>query len=442
MKGIKREFSVARTPQQNVVAERKNRTLIENRVLVTKSHNKTPYELLIGISPNIEFMRPFGCHVTILNTLDHLGKFDGKVDEGFLVGYSVYSKEFRVFNPRTRKVKDNMHVNFLENKPNVAGSRLEWLFDIDSLTKSMNYELVSTGNQSNGDVGYVNACDIQGDVDEISSNDDVCQGNEIRIDSITHAINVACPSINTASNIIVAKSLNINTADSNHTNMPTLEVTGIFDGAFDDRDLGAEADTNNLDSSTIISSMGELTFLLGLQVKQKQDDIFISQDKYVAEILKKFGFSEVKTASTPMETSKPLLKDKDGQEVDVHIYISMIGSLMYLTSSRSDIMFVVCACARHQVSPKVSHLDAVKRIFRYLKGQPKLGIRYPKEYLFELEAYTDSDYAGSSLDMKSTTGGCQFLGCRLISWQCKKHTVVANSTTEAEYVAALSCCGQ
>nr|GFA14955.1 uncharacterized mitochondrial protein AtMg00810-like [Tanacetum cinerariifolium] len=431
-------------------------------------------------------MRPFGCHVTILNTLDHLGKFDGKVDEGFLVGYSVYSKAFRVFNSRTRKVKDNMHVNFLENKPNVAGSRLEWLFDIDSLTKSKNYELVSTGNQSNGDVGIqtdihagqvsqekaavheyillpfipsnpllslsiqssdvnagdVNACDIQGDVDEISSNDDVCQGNEIRIDNSTHAINAACPSINTASNIIVVGSLNINTADSNHTNMTTLEVTGIFNGAFDDRDLGAEADTNNLDSSTIISSMGELTFLLGLQVKQKQDDIFISQDKYVAEILKKFGFSEVKTPSTPMETSKPLLKDKDGQEVDVHIYISMIGSLMYLTSSRSDIMFAVCACARHQVSPKVSHLDAVKRIFRYLKGQPKLGIWYPKEYPFELEAYTDSDYAGSSLDMKSTTGGYQFLGCRLISWQCKKHTVVANSTTEAEYVAASSCCGQ
>nr|GEZ18532.1 uncharacterized mitochondrial protein AtMg00810-like [Tanacetum cinerariifolium] len=120
-----------------------------------------------------------------------------------------------------------------------------------------------------------------------------------------------------------------------------------------------------------ISSMGELTFFLGLQVKQKQDDIFISQDKYVAEILKKFGFSEVKTASTPMETLKPLLKDEDGQEVDVHMYRSMIGSLMYVTSSRPNIMFAVCTCARHQVSPKASYLHALKRIFRYLKGQPK-----------------------------------------------------------------------
>ncbi|GJU28228.1 putative ribonuclease H-like domain-containing protein [Tanacetum coccineum] len=158
----------------------------------------------------------------------------------------------------------------------------------------------------------------------------------------------------------------------------------------------------------LMSSMGELTFFLGLQVKQKEDGIFISQDKYVADILMK----------------------------------SMIGSLMYLTSSRPDIMFAVCACARFQVSPKASHLHAVKRIFRYLKGQPKLGLWYPRDSSFDLVAYSDSDYAGASLDRKSTTGGCQFLGCRLISWQCKKQTVVATSSTEAEYVAAASCCGQ
>ncbi|GJV17122.1 putative ribonuclease H-like domain-containing protein [Tanacetum coccineum] len=152
-----------------------------------------------------------------------------------------------------------------------------------------------------------------------------------------------------------------------------------------------------------MSSMGELTFFLGLQVKQKEDGIFISQDKYVTEILKKFGFTDVKTASTPMETQKLLLKDEDGEEVDVYLYRSMIGSLMYLTSSRPDIMFAVCACARYQVNPKVSHLHAVKRIFRYLKGQPKLGLWYPKDSPFDLVAYTDSDYAGASMDRKSTT---------------------------------------
>nr|GEV00488.1 uncharacterized mitochondrial protein AtMg00810-like [Tanacetum cinerariifolium] len=158
-----------------------------------------------------------------------------------------------------------------------------------------------------------------------------------------------------------------------------------------------------------MSLMGKLTFFLGLQVKQKKEGIFISQDKYVAEILKKFGLSDVKKASTPMETSKPLLKDKDGEEVDVYMYRFMIGSLMYFTSSRLDIMFVVCACARYQVTPKVSHLHDVNRIFRYLKGQPKLGLWYLKDSLFDLVAYTNIDYAGASLDKKSTTGGCQFL---------------------------------
>nr|GEU59389.1 hypothetical protein [Tanacetum cinerariifolium] len=146
-----------------------------------------------------------------------------------------------------------------------------------------------------------------------------------------------------------------------------------------------------------------------LQVKQKEDVIFISQDKYVNKILNKFGFSDVKTTSTPIETKKPLLKDEDGVEVDVHLYRSMIGSLMYLTSSRPDIMFAVYVCARFQVNPKISHLHVVERMFRYLKGQPKLGLWYPKDLPFDLVAYTDEDYAGASLDKKSTIEGCQFL---------------------------------
>ncbi|GKA83822.1 putative ribonuclease H-like domain-containing protein [Tanacetum coccineum] len=188
MKGIKREFSVARTPQQNGLAERKNRTLIEvtrtmladlklpttfwaeavntawyvqNRVLVNKPHNKTPYELFLGRKPALSFMRPFGCPVTILNTIDHLGKFDGKADEGFFVGYSTNSKAFRVFNSRTRIVEENLHVQFSENTSNIVGSRPNWLFDIDALTKSMNYKPVVAGNQSNGNAG-TKACDDAG----------------------------------------------------------------------------------------------------------------------------------------------------------------------------------------------------------------------------------------------------------------------------------------
>nr|GEX86944.1 uncharacterized mitochondrial protein AtMg00810-like [Tanacetum cinerariifolium] len=166
------------------------------------------------------------------------------------------------------------------------------------------------------------------------------------------------------------------------------------------------------------------------------------QDKYVAEILRKFGLTDGKLASTPIDTEKPLLKDPDGEDVDVHTYRSMIGSLMYLTSSRPNIMFAVSACARFQVTPKALHLHAVKRIFGYLKGKPHLSLWYPKDSPFNLVAYSDSDCAGASLDWKSTTGGCQFLGCQLISWQCKKQIVVATSSTKADYVAAASCCAQ
>nr|GFB89910.1 uncharacterized mitochondrial protein AtMg00810-like [Tanacetum cinerariifolium] len=149
----------------------------------------------------------------------------------------------------------------------------------------------------------------------------------------------------------------------------------------------------------------------------------------------------MKTATTLMESNKPLIKDEEAEDVDVHLYRSMIGSLMYLIASRPDITFAVCACARFQVNAKTSHLWALKRDFRYLKGQPKLGLWYPKDSPFDFKAYSDSDYAGASLDRKSTKRGCQFLGKRLISWQCKKQTIVAKSTTKAEYVAAVNCCG-
>ncbi|GKB20009.1 putative ribonuclease H-like domain-containing protein [Tanacetum coccineum] len=188
MKGIKREFSVARTPQQNGVAERKNRTLIEvvrtmladsklpttfwaeavntacyvqNRLLVIKPQNKTPYELFLGRKLALSFMRPFGCLVTILNTIDHLGKFDGKADEWFFVGYSTNSKAFRVFNSRTRIVEENLHVQFSENTPNIAGSGPNWLFDINALTKSMNYKPVVARNQSNSNAS-TKACNDVG----------------------------------------------------------------------------------------------------------------------------------------------------------------------------------------------------------------------------------------------------------------------------------------
>nr|GEW20863.1 putative ribonuclease H-like domain-containing protein [Tanacetum cinerariifolium] len=186
------------------------------------------------------------------------------------------------------------------------------------------------------------------------------------------------------------------------------------------------------------------------------DIIFGSTNKYLYKAFEKLMkdkfqmsskgeltfFLDGKSASTPIDTEKPLLKDPNGEDVHVHTYRSMIGSLMYLTSSRLEIMFAVCACARFQVTPKASHLHAVKRNFRYLKGKLDLGLWYPKDSPFNLVSYLNSDYASVSLDKKSTTGGCQFFGCRLISWQCKKQTVVATLSTEAKYVAVASYCAQ
>ncbi|GJS45271.1 putative ribonuclease H-like domain-containing protein [Tanacetum coccineum] len=607
---------------------------VQNRVLVVKPYNKTPYELFHGRSPTLSFMRPFRCLVTILNTIDHLGKFNGKADEGFFIGYSLNSKAFRVLNSRTRIVEENLHIRFSENTTNVVGSRLDWLFDIDALTRIMNYEPIVVGTQSNGFAG-TKACDNAGQArketkpvknyillplwtadppfshDLKSSHDDESKPSSDNGKKVDEDSKKDSEGINQEKEDNVNSTNNVNATSTNEVNvvggktsielsfdlnMPELEDYSIFDSSKNDEDDGAEANMNNLDTTIQVSPIltirihkdhpldqviGDLqsttqtrkmsknleahgftlvdlpnreraigtkwvlrnkkdergivirskarlvaqgytqeewinydelfapvarieairlflayasfkdfmvyqmdvksaflygkieeevyvcqpprfedpnfldrvykvekalyrlhqaprawyetlsTYLLDnefqrgkidktlfikrYKVQQKKDGIFISQDKYVDEILKKFRFTEIKTVSTPIETQKPFLKDKDGEEVDVHMYRSMIGSLMYLTSSRPDIMFAVCACARYQVNLKVSYLHVMKRIFRYLKGQPKLGLWYLKDSPFDLVAYTDSDYAG---------------------------IVVANSTTEAEYVAALSCYGQ
>nr|GEW94417.1 ribonuclease H-like domain-containing protein [Tanacetum cinerariifolium] len=260
---------------KNGIAERKNKTLIEaartlladsllpipfwaeavntacyvqNRVLVTKPHNKTPYELKLGRLPSIGFMRPFGCPVTILNTLDHLGKFQGKVDEGFLVGYSVCSKAFRVFNSRTRIVQETLHVNFMENKPNVAGSGPAWLFDIDSLTRTINYHLVLVENQTNSHAEF-----------------EECTNNS------SNGVNAASYSVSTAGHNFIKSTNDFSAAGPSNTDAsPTAANSSSQDASTltydsfmlnledlthsdDADDVGAEADINNLQSIISVS---------------------------------------------------------------------------------------------------------------------------------------------------------------------------------------------
>ncbi|KAI3718388.1 hypothetical protein L6452_19257 [Arctium lappa] len=191
-----------------------------------------------------------------------------------------------------------------------------------------------------------------------------------------------------------------------------------------------------------MSLKGELTFFLGLQVKQTSEGTFISQTKYVSEILQKYKLNDSTSMKTPLAIGVKLDSDPLGQSVDIKTYRGMIGSLFYLTGSRPDIMFATCLCARYQANPKESHLSVVKRIFRYLRGSPSLGLWYPKLSSFDLTAYTDADHAGCKLDRKSTSGCCQLLGNKLVSWSSKKQNCVSTSTAEAEYVAAASCCSQ
>nr|GEV03035.1 hypothetical protein [Tanacetum cinerariifolium] len=586
-KGIKREYSNARTPQQNRVAERKNRTLIEaartmladsklptmfwtkavrtacyvlNRVSITRPHNKTPYALLTRIIPSVSHFKPFGCHVTILNTSDHLGKFDGKADEGYIVGYS-------------------------------ASLGHEWYFDLDYLTDTLGYKHVQA-NQTVGTQGFVtnlagtqdaasdSDCDEQviielarlkgqaqqatsdakslglgfaNDAEELQTHASakivppgcipVPTGNipvplgslpvptgSIPVAAVNTVVSTDDVPVHTSSSTdsffddapttrfssppdlgnhdpspavqTRSKVKQTTTGDSaficymydqqrdNHTNFQhclfacflsqveprsvaqalkdlswvddiqeemqqfkfqnvwvlidlpkgkyairtKIEAIHLFlsfasyigfmvyqmdvKSAFLYKRIDEECDEFEalMKGEFQMSAIGELTFFLGLQVQQRPDGIFINQDKYVQEIVNKFDLGSVRTTTTPYEATKPKSKNESDSPVNVHLYRSMIGSLMYLTASRPDIMFAVSACLRNQVTPTTSNLEAVKKIF--------------------------NDYAGVNKDRKSTTSRCQFLGRRLISWQCKKQTIVSTSFTKAEYVAAANCCGQ
>ncbi|GKB44512.1 ribonuclease H-like domain-containing protein [Tanacetum coccineum] len=420
-----------------------------------------------------------------------------------LLGYSLSSKAFRVYNIRTRKVEENLHIGFLENKPIIEGNGPKWLFDIDSLTQSMNYVPVAACTISNesADASYFDspskdvgngepnsAVDDQKQVEDGPHNESD-EKDKSKNDSSPKEVNAAGQHVNTTSPKVNTGCFKLNTVDPSvntassyeldspkdmfklgvshtlktthvelfsdedepevdlgnitnsytvpttpypriHKDHPIKNVIGdVFRNKKDERGIvirnkarlvaQGHMQEEGIDYEEVFAPMARIeairlflayasfmdflvyqmdvksAFLYGTieeEVTQKEDGIFISQNKYVAENLKKFNYTDVKSASTLVDLEKPLVKDGDADDVDVHLYRSMIGSLMD--------------------SP------------------------------FELVPYTDSDYARATQDKKSTTRGYQFLGNKLISWQCKKQTMVATSTTEAEYVVAASCCGQ
>ncbi|KAK6149158.1 hypothetical protein DH2020_016683 [Rehmannia glutinosa] len=202
--------------------------------------------------------------------------------------------------------------------------------------------------------------------------------------------------------------------------------------------------SNLMQSKFEMNMMGELTFFLGLQVKQLKDGTFISQTKYTRDLMKKFGMEEKSSVKIPMNTSVKMDMDADGKPLDQTRYRALIGSLLYRTTRRPDITFVVGVCARFQYAPKESHVTAAKRILRYLKGCQEVDLWYPKEGGFKLIGYSNSDYAGCRVDRKSTSCTCQMLGNRLVSWFSKKQNSIATSIhTKAKYIGCgQNCCAQ
>ncbi|GJW11966.1 retrovirus-related pol polyprotein from transposon TNT 1-94 [Tanacetum coccineum] len=197
--------------------------------------------------------------------------------------------------------------------------------------------------------------------------------------------------------------------------------------------------SNEMSSKFQMSMMGQMSFFLGLQVSQSPGGIFINQSKFALEILKKFGMDSCDPVDTPMVDRLKLDEDPLGIPVDQTRFRSMVGSLMYLTASRPDLVFAVCMCARYQASPTKKHLEALKRVFRYLRGTINWGLWYPKDTAMALTAYADADHAGCQDTRRSTSGSAQFLGDKLVSWSSKKQKSTAISTTEAEYIAMSGC---
>ncbi|GJR09670.1 retrovirus-related pol polyprotein from transposon TNT 1-94 [Tanacetum coccineum] len=187
---------------------------------------------------------------------------------------------------------------------------------------------------------------------------------------------------------------------------------------------------------------GELKEEVYVHQRKNPRGIFINQSKYANEILKKFDLHKSDPVDTPMVERTKLDEDLSGIPVDQTQYRSMIGSLMYLTASRPDLVFAVCMCARYQSKPTKKHLEAVKRVFRYLQGSINMGLWYPKDTAMALTAYADADHAGCQDTQRSTSGGAQFLGDKLVSWSSKKQTSTSISSTEAEYIAMSGCCAQ
>ncbi|CAN1334246.1 Retrovirus-related Pol polyprotein from transposon TNT 1-94 [Linum perenne] len=662
--GIIHTFSAPRTPQQNGVVERKNRSLLDlsrtmlldhqtpkhfwaeavstacyvlNRTLIRKPMNKTPYELFKAKTPNLSYFHPFGCRCFVLNTNSQKGKFDERSNKAIFLGYSQSSKAYRIFNLRTSKVEESIHVVFDDNTP-ISNSTLHEDDESFSLFRPSADSEPSEHQSNQNSQPLINTPEedspvsdplptpaplpepvskpnppphiqkrhptdlLIGDpndrlvtrskrlLDFMATNDSallsiieptsvkealqdeswiIAMQEELHQFDRANVWDLVPPPIgktiigtkwvfrnktNDKGEVVRNKARLVAQGycqqegiDFDETFAPVARLEAIWilcafashlkftlyqmdvksaflNGFFkeevfvrqppgfedphsptfvfklkkalyglrqasrawydrltsfllsqqfkrgqvdntlfiktessdillvqiyvDDIIFGSTSSSlrqkfaDLMTKSFEMSMMGEMKFFLGLQVQQLSSGIFIHQTNYTQNLLTKFSFDRAKSASTPMATTTKLTKDESADSTDPTHFRALIGSLLYLTASQPDILFAVCLCARFQANPKASHLSALKRILRYLLSTKDYGLWYPSSESFDLVGYSDSDFAGSTFDRKSTTGVCQFLGPCLVSWSSKKQGSVALSTAEAEYVAAGSCSTQ
>ena len=544
-------------------------SFIMNRTSITKTSNKTPYEILRKKRPSLGYFKIFGCKCII-----------SKTHNGIFLGYSHTSKAYKVYNKETSKIIETLDVSFdeetclpLEDKlgenndqsQNFNHTNLVEIIDhndendlendfiaqaqnntfafistiepkcfeeairnenwfmamhieIDQLTRNDVWELVPLPNactplelkwafsstlHENGTICENQAKLVINDLDQVEKPINQIFAPVAQIESLRILLAYACSSMIKLKQMDVKNAFNkvinseiyvsqppgfINFQKPNHV----FKIKKVLHGLDIENHLWQNSVASFLVESKYARGMknkslffkikdkhqiviqifeddivfgstcqalhdefikrmhekfnmnvlGDLKSILNLQVIQSDNGTFISESKYLRESLRKFDLENVKSIKTPMATDLKLTLDKEGISVDSSKYRCMIGCLLHLTASRPDIMFSVSLCARFQDNPKESHMNAVVRIFRYLKSTPYLGVWYPKASGIEISIYTDSDHAGDYVDRKSTSGVCTFVGECLTQWSCQKQTALAISTTEAEYVAAGRACQQ
>ncbi|KAJ9556613.1 hypothetical protein OSB04_011227 [Centaurea solstitialis] len=524
-------FSSVRTPQQNGVAERRNRTLIEaarsmlseanlatqfwdeavntacytqNRSLIVKRFRRTPYELFHNRKPSIEHLPIFGCVCYILNNKDNLGKFDSKSDDGIFLGYSSISKTYLPGIPIADPSPQDLPDGFEESPPSPPSQiSIPPIINVTPITQVTPEPDQPTNSEdfSQTTISEPAPTNLLPDpsVNEASTSGQVYQPPALRwtkdhpIDQVLGNPSSGVKTRRQSGNVCLyvnfisenepkeiddalrdpawVSAMQEELAEFIRNNVwllvPRPRKRTIIGSKWIFRNMLDEIGTiirnkarlvaqgyrqeEGIDYDETFAPVARLEAIrlflafaahMNFKIKQSEKGIFINQGKYVLDMLKKFDLTSCTPMKTPMAPPLSLDKDSKGKPVDVTLYRGMIGSLLYLTASRPDIMYSTCLCARYQAEPKESHLTAVKWIFRYLKGTPNLGLWYSKDSGFDLTAYSDSDFAGCKIDRKSTTGGCHLIGGKLVSWTSKKQNSVSTSTAEAEYVAAGICCAQ